>query len=336
MNTEFKFYAETIAPASMQKITVNIDAGNHTALIPVIIFNGTEPGPVLAVTAGVHGYEYPPIIAAQQLIPKINPDRLKGTVILVPIVNVDGFLKRSVFINPLDGKNLNRVFPGNEKGSITERIAHFITTKVSARADYFLDIHAGDAPQELMPYAAHYSNGSMKSVSEKGREMARALGFDYIVNFVTDNETYMQDGEDSLFCSAEAFKQGIPSIDIECGGLGQTDVYLAQRITSGVVNLLRYLGMYEAPTRPNPKCLTITRRSWINSPFTGIFYPKKSAGNYVYKGMEIGTITDFFGKELGTVQADMDGIILYLLGTPPVNKEETVACLGEVNPVSSK
>lgn len=231
----------------MRHITATVTAGDHTALIPVTVFNGAEPGPVLGITAGVHGYEYPPIMAAQELIQKIDPGRLKGTVILVQIANVVGFLTRSITINPLDGKNLNRSFPGKEKGSITERIAYFISTKIGARCDYFLDMHAGDAPQNLMPYAAYYSNEKMKEVSEKGREMARALGFDYIVTFVTDEQEYIKDGKDSLFCSAEPFKRGKPSIDIECGRLGRTDTQLTQRIVSGVINLLTYLGMGESP-----------------------------------------------------------------------------------------
>nr|WP_319394861.1 M14 family metallopeptidase [uncultured Desulfobacter sp.] len=331
MSLDFEFHGKTIPPASVEHITVNITSEAHSVIVPVTVFNGAEPGPVLGITAGVHGYEYPPILAAQKLITRINPKDLKGTVILVQIANMEGFLGRAIEINPLDGKNLNREFPGSEQGSITQRIAHFITKEISTRSDCFLDIHAGDAPQDLMPYVAYYSHTKMKEISQKGREMAMALGFDYMVTFVTDEVDYIKDGENSLFCSAEPFKQGKPSVDIECGKGGLRDEDLAEKIASGVMNMLKYLGMGKGTPKSGSTCLDITRRSWIDSKFTGIFYPKKSAGYYVSKGMELGVITDFFGRELGTVTADMDGIILYMLNTPPVRKDEGVACIGKID-----
>src|SRR6266403_3500419 len=87
-----------------------IDLGD--AVIPITVFHGTKPGPVLALVAGNHGYEYPPILALQNLRPRINPKKLAGTVIMVHVANMPSFLGRTVYFSPIDQKNLNRVYPG--------------------------------------------------------------------------------------------------------------------------------------------------------------------------------------------------------------------------------
>ena len=133
--------------------------GNHS-FIPVSIIKGKEEGPVFTITSGVHGCEYPPIIAAQSLIQEIDPELLSGTLIIIPLSNPQSFYGRKPFLNPQDNLNLNRSFPGSKDGSITERIAHFITTQIITESDVFLDIHGGDANEDLLPYVCYYNNES--------------------------------------------------------------------------------------------------------------------------------------------------------------------------------
>ena len=91
--------------------------------IPVTVINGSKPGEVLALVAGVHGYEYPPILALYRLKKNIDPATLSGTLILVHIANLQSFQKRIIYYNPHDWKNLNRVFPGDLEGTISQRVA---------------------------------------------------------------------------------------------------------------------------------------------------------------------------------------------------------------------
>ena len=328
--TAFKFQQRTVKPGSKSHITVHIIEGKDSTIIPVTIFHGVQNGPVLGITAGVHGYEYPPIMAGQRLIQTIDPKKLKGTVILVQIANLAGFSNRTPYFNPLDNKNLNRSFPGNKQGSITEKIAHFITSKIISRSDFFLDMHSGDSPEDLMPYSAYYDHQLKPTISEKGKKMAIALGFDHIVVFNTTQKKYMKASEPSLYCSAEAFKKGIPSIDIECGKLGLAEKPLIKKIVTGVVHLLSHLNMYPDQKAALINPLFIQKRFYISSEFNGIFYPNKSSGAYVSKGMKVGHITDFFGRHLKTIYAQQAGIILMMLGTPPVNKGETIVVIGKV------
>ncbi len=330
--SSFSFQGQLITPGTKAHFKVPISDGEHSTIVPITVFCGLKNGPTLGITAGIHGYEYPPILAGQQLLKRINPKVLSGVVILVQIANLDGFMNRSPFINPKDGKNLNRQFPGDAKGTITERIAAFITDTVIAKSDYFLDMHGGDASEDLLSYTAYYSNDAMPKVSLKGRQMAASLNFDRMVVFNTNGKNYMAKNKPSLYCSAEAFKRGIPSVDIECGGLGKVEERTVENIVEGVINMLQHLNFLntaEAKT-PQQKQLFITDRSYIKSNHDGIFYPTKVSGDYVIKGMKIGEITDYFGTVLETIYANDMGIVLLIIGTPPVHKNETLAVLGRV------
>lgn len=326
--TAFEFNGQRIAAGSKEHISINITDGDQETIIPITVFHGKEAGPVLGITAGVHGYEYAPILAGQKLINRIDPGQLKGTIILVQIANVGSFLGRSPYVNPMDRKNLNRTFPGRAKGSITERIADYISEKVIARCDYFMDMHSGDAPEDLMPYTAYYHNDEKKEISEKGKQMAMHMGFDHVIIFNSTSKDYMEAENPSLYCSAEAFKRGIPAIDIECGKLGIVEEDLVDKIADGVISLGKELDMIAGESLPSEGTVFIENRTSMSSEHTGFFYPLKSSGDYVAKGMKIGYITDLFNRKLEDVYAKESGIILYMLGTPPVNKGETLTSLG--------
>ncbi|MEM8523308.1 MAG: M14 family metallopeptidase [Bacteroidota bacterium] len=327
----FEFNGKKVLSGTKEHFTISISDGKQKTVVPITIFHGKEDGEVLGITAGVHGYEYAPILAGQQLIDRIDPSTLRGTIILVQIANVESFLGRSPYTNPKDNKNLNRVFPGDSKGSLTERIADFITKEIIGRSDYFVDIHSGDAPEDLMAYVAYYQNDNLPEISKKGREMAAHMGFDHVIVFKTTGKDYMKSENPSLYCSAEAFKKGIPSVDVECGRLGMVEVEFVDRIVLGVESLLAQLQFVEGSPIITDQIAFIDERNSQSSSYTGFFYPNKSSGDYIMKGMKIGHITDFFGRTLETIHAEESGIILYMLGTPPINEGETIVNIGKVN-----
>lgn len=331
--TSFYFDGKEIKPGTKAHFEILVNDKNDSTYLPITIFNGAKDGPVLGITAGVHGYEYPPIMAAQKLIKSITPEDLTGSVIIVQIANLESFKGRSPYVNPLDNKNLNRRFPGKTDGSVTEQLANYITGQVISKSDYFLDMHSGDAPEDLMPYSAYYYNSEMTKASSKGLEMAKSLDFDHIVVFQTDGKDYMRKDKPSLYCSAEAFKRDIPSIDIECGRLGVADPLLIQKIETGVLGLMQHLEMLKSnkPDLQSKKHIIINQRFYVSAQTSGIFYPSKESGEYVSKGMIIGKVTNYFGKDVETIYANEDGVLLMILGTPPVNKGETIAVIGKVN-----
>jgi predicted deacylase len=220
------------------------DAG---ARIPVSLVRGAKDGPVLALIAGTHGYEYPGITALQRLRQSIDPQALRGTLILVHIANPPSFYGRTVYTSPADGKNLNRVYPGRADGTLSERIAHAITTEVIAKADFLVDLHAGDANEALRPYVYMPVTGDAK-LDAAVRGMAVAFGLDHIV---IDDARIIQ-GDQTKFVDQTALARGIPAMTTETGQLGQNDEHSIALAEHGIENLMRHLGMLHGTVEPNP------------------------------------------------------------------------------------
>jgi predicted deacylase len=306
---------------------IPVPAGKDEATsIPVTVIHGGAPGPTLALIAGNHGYEYTPVIALQRLLPNLDPKQLSGALILVHVANMPSFLKRTIYYSPVDGKNLNRVYPGKADGSVSERIAYQITKEVIERADYVLDIHCGDGNESLRPYSYWDVNAGGKEVVEKSRQLALAFGLDRII-MDTERPT---DPAHSIYCSTTATTRGKPAITIESGGLGATDNDSIERIERGVLSVMRHLKMIEGQPQPVEHPMFIDRSAVLRSDETGIFYPLAEKGHTVVKGALMGYVTDFFGARIYELRATFSGEVLYILGTPPVSKGEPLAMLGRV------
>ncbi len=317
----------TAQPGEKASGMIQIPAGKDEATqIPISIIHGATPGPVLALVAGNHGYEYTPIIALQRLLPRLDPKQMSGTVIMVHVANMPSFLKRTIYYSPVDGKNLNRVYPGKTDGTISERIAWQITKEVIERADYVMDLHCGDGNEALRPYSYWDVKAGGPDVVEKSKQMALAFGLAHIV---MDNER-PTDPANSIYCSTTATTRGKPAITIESGGLGATDDESIGRIERGVMSVMRHLKMIEGLARMVEHPMFIDRSAVLRSEETGIFYPLMEKGHTVAKGTLMGYVTDFFGKRIYELRAPFAGEVLYILGTPPVGKSEPLAMIGRV------
>jgi predicted deacylase len=316
-----------IKPGTKLSISLPVVSGQDSTVIPVTVFHGAKKGPVLGITAGVHGLEYAPIMAAQQLPKHLDPAKMSGTVMLVHMANVPAFLHRSLRVNPVDGKNLNRVFPGKADGTLTEQIAYVISNEVIAKSDYFIDVHAGDANNDLRPYSGYYNYFDMPEVSEKARQMAVALGFDFIVQF--GNEQSLT--EASIYCSREATKRNIPAVDIECGRMGIVEEKPVLQIQQALLSLMRHLQILEGKPASVENPVIIAQRTSVSSQHDGFFYSDLTSGDYVKKGMKLGYITDLFGDHLSDVTCPTDGVILYKIFNPPVKKGDGLFSIGHIN-----
>lgn len=322
----FVFFGHTLQPGQTQSLEIPVVAGKDSTVIPVTIIHGAKAGPVLAITAGIHGYEYPPIMAAQQLPKLLPPADLSGTLILVQVANVPAFLKRSIYYNPVDGKNLNRSFPGDPEGTLTDRMAWVLSNEIIGRSNYFADVHAGDGNEDLHPYVGYYNYYNRDTLTEQSRQMAYSLGFDYIIPIPWNPVP----GAPSMYGTREAMLRNIPTVAIECGRLGIVTPEDVPKINNALTSLMRHLRMLPGKPLQTKKPLIVKERSYINSDYTGIFYSTFSSNDKIRKGMKLGYYTDLFGRHLGDVLAPMDGRIIYKIGTPPVNKGETLFCIGQV------
>jgi predicted deacylase len=296
-----------------------IDLGFTT--IPITVMKGSKPGPVLALTAGIHGSEYPPILALQRLEVK----KLAGTLIVVHVANMPSFLGRTIYFSPLDGKNLNRVFPGKPDGTESEQIAHAITTQVIDKCDYLLDLHCGDGNESLRPYVYQTVTGD-PAFDTRIAELVAHCGFDHIVI----DRSRPKDWAASVYCSNTAITRGKPAMTVESGFLGTTDEKSINAIVRGVQNVMRYLKMIDGRAIRLKKPVYLDPVENLTSPATGILYPHVERGATVKKGAVVAHITDFFGKKIAEVKAPFAGLVLYVVATPPITKGQPVGCVASI------
>lgn len=298
------------------------DAGSE---IPVTIVHGADDGPVLALLAGIHGYEYPPITALQNIRRDIDPSQLSGTIIMVHVANMPSFLGRTIYYSPVDGKNLNRMFPGDPQGTLSQRIAHQITTQVIDQADYLIDLHGGDGNEALRPYVYMPETGDPE-FDERIKGLAVAFGLDHIVIDTGPQEA----SGPALFTDQTALLRKIPAITTETGQSGSNDPYWASLAQKGVWNVLRHLNMVPGDERPNPGITWLTDFEVVKSPEAGMFKPAVKDGYTVAKGALLGVLVDFFGDEITQIHAPFSGVVNYVISTPPVSQGEPVAMLSKV------
>ena len=311
--------------SSKQKIHTNIyDKNGNYSSIPIAIIKGKQKGPVFTILSGVHGYEYPPIIATQELIQEIDPDALIGTIIIIPLLNPNSFYSRTPFLNPQDNLNLNRVFPGNNKGTITEKIADYITNVVISNSDVFVDIHGGDANEDLLPFVCYYNNDSKRKQTQKAKKLSESSGFKYIVSYPYT----LKDNQPAKYAFKQAVQDGKVALSIECGKLGNLQKDAVLQIKSGIYNMLSELEIYNQTESEENNFVHINKQVYIKSKHKGIFHSNYSSGDKVNKGDEIGQINNEFGDKITAVIATDSGIVLYKIGTPPVNVGETIMCIG--------
>ncbi|MDE1991516.1 MAG: succinylglutamate desuccinylase/aspartoacylase family protein [Rhizobiaceae bacterium] len=283
--------------------------------IPFAIIESGEPGPTLLITAGVHGSEFCSAEAAVRMM-QTKPEEIKGTLVVLPILNVQGFHKRNIYIMPQDGKNLNRMFPGKPDGSTSERLANWLVTKVYPEVDAYIDMHGGDLDEGLEPFTIFPAG------SEKSQAMAKAFGIPVLV--AAGGAGYTVDASNKL---------GIPSILPEVSGNGLWGDATVTQMTDGVRGVMHHLGMIaNAPKAASAETKVVTM--WVpTAPVTGLWYPRKDLTETVAAGELLGEIKTVFGEVLASIHSEKAGFILYRLTSLSVNQGE--ALLGVGTPVSA-
>jgi predicted deacylase len=298
-------------------VPAGVDLGSN---IPVVVLQGRQQGPVLAIAAGAHGTEYASVVAVEQLISVINPDELAGTVILLPLINIASFEQKTVHINPVDGKNMNRMYPGRLNGTQTERISYFITSQVVERCDHLIDMHGGDLDESLRPYSYWSKSGNDKQ-DVISRDMALAFGLDHII-IVSDRP---RDPQQSRYLENTATTRGKPSITVEAGSAGTADSDDVTALVAGSLNVMRYLKMLPHPPERVENPVWLDTLVSLLSEQTGIFYPLVKKGTYAQKGMKLGYVTDYFGRTIFEARAPISGVVLYISAVPSMKKGDTIA-----------
>lgn len=288
--------------------------------LPMWLINGAAggvgEGPTLVVTAGVHAAEYASIAAALDLGRSLDPARLTGRVIVVPVLDVPALGARSIYVCPLDGKNPNRVFPGNPRGTASEQIADWVFRNVISQANYYVDLHGGDLIEALVPFTIFFRSGE-KRVDDASLEIAKVFGIRYLVCSEVPGSTF---GAASL--------AGIPSILAEAGGQG---IWTAEDVrchTDGLSRLMRHLKMIPGGAPEAVPFTLLERFLWLRSDHEAFWYPAVAVNDTVKAGQNLGCVKDYEGRVLQTALSPADGVVLFLVSSLAINRNDPLLAVG--------
>ncbi len=291
--------------------------------LTVEVIHGRWQGATLLVSAGIHGDELNGIEVIRRLRTLAALDRLRGTLVLVPVVNLFGFLNRSRYLP--DRRDLNRSFPGSETGSLASRMANVFFGSVVKRCTHVIDLHTGAVHRDNLPQIR-------AALDQPGvGEMARAFSIPVIVNSgLLDNSL-----------RSEAGREGIPVIAYEAGEALRLDEKCVVAGVRGVVNVMRGLDMLPArrtrTARSEPYVANSTR--WIRAPTDGLFRPLVRLGAHVRADDVLGTVSAPFSSDDDVIPAPFEGIVIGINRLPPVNEGEALfhlARFGEVSAVEEE
>ncbi len=315
-----KIYETNVPSGSMRWVEIPVDEG---CSLKAAAFCGIRPGKRLVVTAGVHGCEYIGILALSRLIKELDPCKMNGEVVLLPIANEGGFYKEIKQLVPEDGINLNRAFPGKEDGSRSAKIAAAVEKYLYSGADFLLDLHSGDIHEMVVPFA-FFPVSAGTTVEKEAALAADAMSLSWRVASTAKNGLY-----------SWAAQKGIPSLLLERGGLGRWTDEEVDAYRMNVYELMVHLNILPADSvKINEKSMKekqaeIRNMRYLEAPECGFWYPTIKEGSRLKKGDLLGEIRTLDGKLLYSYESELDGMVFYYTLSLGVSEGEPLVAYGE-------
>ncbi|MFT7288094.1 MAG: putative deacylase [Halieaceae bacterium] len=299
-----------VAPGEQRSIELSLPAlySQTPVTMPVQVVNGRRPGPVLFVSAAIHGDEINGVEIIRRLL-KRSLSTIRGAIIAVPVVNVYGFVNQSRYLP--DRRDLNRSFPGSEKGSMAGRLAHTFMSEIVMQCTHGIDLHTGAIGRENLPQIRAKVIGAPET-----ERMAHAFGAPVILN------AEFRDG--SLREAVADY--GIPVLLYEAGEALRFDEVSIRAGVKGIVNVMRYLGMLpkSRSRRSSNVSLVAQKSQWVRAPESGILRSIAPLGATVAEGEVIGWVADPFGNREQQVCASASGVIIGKTNHPLVHEGEAL------------
>jgi len=291
-------------------------ASTHKVKMPYIVINGAKDGPTLTILGGVHAVECTPVEAIYRLADSIDPNELSGTLILVPVVNTEGFHARKPYHNILDHLNQNKVFPGDAEASITKRVAFHVFDKFVSKSDALIDAHSADIGEDVTRGIFIFNSENMELYG-KMVELASC----YRPAFIETTKISGNTGE-----AVNVY--GIPCLMIESGApypIREADVRYHY---DGAVNVMRFMGMLEGEAeKGSPLIDPPSERLWATK--GGVWRRRVEAGQRVEKGASVGVVCNLLGEVIQDVYAPTDGVVSFLRVHYSVNAGDTLLWVAE-------
>ena len=314
------FHLKNITVQPGKKWSGELELANGDIRLPVTVLHGHGTGKTMLITAGVHAGEYVGIQAAIELSQKLKIEKVNGTIIIVKVMNRPAFEARNGSMGLDDGKNLNREFPGNPDGTEMERLAWAISQELQPAADYYIDLHSGDDYEKLIPYV-YYAGAAAGEVVSLSRQMAEQVDVPYMVKSnVASGGSYNY-----------AASQGIPSILIERGGMGDWSYEEVSSTRRDVRNILCHMGFYQGLKDFRTYYpLDVADVRYQDAEENGLWYPFKKVGDMIQEGDILGEVRDYEGNVKEVSVAEFDGVLLYQCGTLQVLGNGPMVAYGRI------
>lgn len=294
---------------------------DHTPVsMSVHVVHGRRPGPTLFVSAAVHGDEVIGVEITRRLLRAPQLDHLRGTLLVIPIVNSFGFLNHSRYLP--DRRDLNRTFPGSESGSLAARLASLFIREIVARSDFGIDLHSAAIHRTNMPQIR------VSPSSDHTLEMAEVFGAPVVI--VAKN----RDG--SLRQAAQAL--GVDILLFEGGEALRFDELTARAGLAGILRVMNGMEMIsrKGVARARVKPVRTTSSSWQRAPAGGLLRGFKAAGEFVDEGDLLGQVSDPFGEMETDIISEVTGIILGRTNLPVVNEGDALFHIGKTKSVDAE
>ena len=294
-----------MASKTIETVEIHDTHNDVKATIPIGIVEGAKPGKTLGVVGGVHGTEYAAHDAVLQFWDSLDPANVSGSVLVVLTADTTALTHKSAYLNPVDGKNLNRVWPGDPSGTITEIIAHEITSRVVQKSDAVIDVHGGEWDEAISMFIITHSVGD-EDLDRRTVDLAIASGFPFIE--VTDARgPILGKGTGS----SAAMLSGVPAMTFEAGGEGLRERRYIEAHVQGLQNIARYMGII-------PGDLT----TWAGIPAVldhgilmkttvgGLVRPAVEVGDWIAEGQLFSEILGYDGTVLEQLLAPEAGSVI--------------------------
>lgn len=318
-NSNIKILGNAVSQGKGLQLNLGI-AALHTRTkveVPVIIERAKKNGPCVLITGGIHGDEFNGVEIVRQLIAKQFNKPTRGTVICIPVVNTFGFLNQSREFP--DGRDLNRVFPGNKRGSLASRFAHNLMTEIVPHIDYCIDFHTGGRERFNAPQIR--INDDAETM-----ELAKIFGAPFILK---------SKNRDKSFRDA-CVKKGKKVLLFEGGKSLSLDKDITEIGVAGALRVLQHLGtrdftkeLKNFKIKPDNQATLIDKSSWVRALYSGMYHPSVETGTFVKKGAIIGSISGPYGDFERNVKAPNAGYIICTNQAPIVNQGDALIHLSK-------
>lgn len=310
MREPFSIGGKQVAPGTRTEVNLPVPAlYTHTPIsCPVYVVHGKRAGPVLFLSGAIHGDEINGVEIIRRVLNRKSLRRIRGTLVAVPVVNVFGFIAQTRYLP--DRRDLNRSFPGSDKGSLAARIAHLFLQEVVARCTHGVDLHTAAIHRDNFPQVR--ANLDDPEIDR----MARAFNAPVIINTTIAPGTLRN----------AASELNVPVIVYEAGEALRFDEVAIRAGVKGVISVMRELGMLPKLTTRGSLLKPYVARSstWIRAHKSGIMRANRSLGEKVAKNEILGVISDPFGSRDEEVRAAHEGIIIGRTNIPLVNEGEAL------------